>query len=47
MRAATKQIKTGKAAGPDNILVELWKLLEWSVLVLIFRNKGDVQNSGN
>ncbi|KAK3559987.1 hypothetical protein QTP86_033672, partial [Hemibagrus guttatus] len=65
-------MKSGKAVGPDDILVEVWKCLgeaavefltslfnrvlesenmpeEWrrSVLVLIFKNKGDMQSCSN
>lgn len=65
-------MKSGKAVGPDDIPVEVWKCLgevsvefltrlfnqilesermpeEWrkSVLVPIFKNKGDVQHCGN
>ncbi|KAK3528390.1 hypothetical protein QTP86_034256, partial [Hemibagrus guttatus] len=67
-----KRMKSGKAVGPDDIPVEVWKCLgeaavefltslfnrvlesermpeEWrrSVLVLIFKNKGDVQSCSN
>ncbi|KAK3571553.1 hypothetical protein QTP86_013185 [Hemibagrus guttatus] len=69
VRKALKRMKSGKAVGPDNIPVEVWKCLgeaavefltslfnrvlesekmpeEWrrSVLVPIFKNKGDVQS---
>ncbi|KAK3531775.1 hypothetical protein QTP70_029759, partial [Hemibagrus guttatus] len=69
VRKALKRMKSGKAVGPDNIPVEVWKCLgeaavefltslfnrvlesermpeEWrrSVLLLIFKNKGDVQS---
>ncbi|XP_062866594.1 uncharacterized protein LOC134329279, partial [Trichomycterus rosablanca] len=69
---ALKRMKKGKAVGPDNIPVEVWKCLgemavrfltqllnaivesekmpeEWrrSVLVPIFKNKGDVQSCNN
>ncbi|KAK3519670.1 hypothetical protein QTP86_005327 [Hemibagrus guttatus] len=69
-RKALKSMKSGKAVGPDDIPVEIWKCLgeaavefltslfnrvlesekmpeEWrrSVLVLIFKNKGDVQSA--
>ncbi|RJG15641.1 hypothetical protein D4A39_16580, partial [Alcanivorax profundi] len=72
VRRALKRMKRGKAVGPDDIPVEVWKCLgemavefltrlfnkvlesermpeEWrrSVLVPIFKNKGDVQNCGN
>ncbi|MCJ8749608.1 hypothetical protein PDJAM_G00178240 [Pangasius djambal] len=72
VRKALKRMKTGKAVGPDDIPVEVWKCLgeaavefltslfnrvlerekmpeEWrrSVLVPIFKNKGDVQGCGN
>ncbi|KAK3571418.1 hypothetical protein QTP86_012056 [Hemibagrus guttatus] len=72
VRKAMKRMKSGKAVGPDNIPVEVWKCLgeaavefltslfnrvlesermpeEWrrSVLVLIFKNKGDVQSCSN
>ncbi|KAK3536514.1 hypothetical protein QTP86_013837 [Hemibagrus guttatus] len=72
VRKALKRMKSGKAVGPDNILVEVWKCLgeaavefltslfnkvlesgkmpeEWrrSVLVPIFKNKGDVQSCSN
>ena len=72
VRKALKRMKSGKALGPDDIPVEVWKCLgeaavefltrlfnrildsekmpeEWrrSVLVPIFKNKGDVQNCGN
>ncbi|KAK3551899.1 hypothetical protein QTP70_031557 [Hemibagrus guttatus] len=69
VRKALKRMKSGKAVGPDDLLVEVWKCLgeaaveflaslfnrvlesermpeEWrrSVLVPIFKNKGDVQS---
>ncbi|WP_139267336.1 hypothetical protein, partial [Escherichia coli] len=72
VRKALKRMKSGKAVGPDDIPVEVWKCLgevavefltgllnkilesermpeEWrrSVLVPIFKNKGDVQSCGN
>ncbi|KAK3507466.1 hypothetical protein QTP70_021833 [Hemibagrus guttatus] len=72
VRKALKRMKSGKAVGPDDIPVEVWKCLgeaaveflaslfnrvlesermpeEWrrSVLVLIFKNKGDVQCCSN
>ncbi|KAK3523668.1 hypothetical protein QTP70_007843 [Hemibagrus guttatus] len=72
VRKALKRIKIGKAVGPDDIPVEVWKCLgeaaveflaslfnrvlesekmpeEWrrSVLVPIFKNKGDVQSCSN
>ncbi|KAK3523644.1 hypothetical protein QTP70_005831 [Hemibagrus guttatus] len=72
VRKALKRMKSGKAVGPDDIPVEVWKCLgeaavefltslfnrvlesermpeEWrrSVLVLIFKNKGDVQSCSN
>ncbi|KAK3533105.1 hypothetical protein QTP70_007319 [Hemibagrus guttatus] len=72
VRKALKKMKSGKAVGPDDIPVEVWKCLgeaavefltslfnrvlesermpeEWrrSVLVLIFRNKGDEQSCSN
>ncbi|KAK3514499.1 hypothetical protein QTP70_018669 [Hemibagrus guttatus] len=73
VRKALKRMKSGKAVGPDDILVEVWKCLgeaaaveflttlfnrvlesermpeEWrrSELVLIFKNKGDVQSCSN
>ncbi|KAK3544010.1 hypothetical protein QTP70_033140, partial [Hemibagrus guttatus] len=72
VRKALKKMKRGKAVGPDDITVEVWKYLgkaavefltslfnrvlesekmpeEWrrSVLVLIFKNKGDVQSCSN
>ncbi|XP_061621461.1 uncharacterized protein LOC133474126 [Phyllopteryx taeniolatus] len=72
VRKALKRMKNGKAVGPDDIPVEVWKHLgevavefltslfnrilvrekmpeEWrkSVLVPIFKNKGDVQSCGN
>ncbi|KAK3516529.1 hypothetical protein QTP70_021744, partial [Hemibagrus guttatus] len=72
VRKALKRMKSGKAVGPDDILVEIWKCLgeaavkflaslfnrvlesermpeEWrrSVLVPIFKNKGDVQSCSN
>ncbi|KAK3574656.1 hypothetical protein QTP86_011565 [Hemibagrus guttatus] len=72
VRKALKRMKSGKAVGPDDIPVEVWKCLgeaaveflaslfnrvlesermpeEWrrSVLVPIFKNKGDVQSSSN
>ncbi|KAK3562935.1 hypothetical protein QTP86_011609 [Hemibagrus guttatus] len=71
-RKALKRMKSGKAVGPDDIPVEVWKCLgeaavefltslfnrvlesekmpeEWrrSGLVLIFKNKGDVQSCSN
>ncbi|KAK3552031.1 hypothetical protein QTP70_031579 [Hemibagrus guttatus] len=72
VRKAMKRMKVGKAVGPDDISVEVWKCLgeaavefltslfnrvlesermpeEWrrSVLVPIFKNKGDVQSCSN
>ncbi|KAK3565386.1 hypothetical protein QTP86_007665 [Hemibagrus guttatus] len=72
VRKALKRMKNGKAVGPDDISVEVWKCLgeaavefltslfnrvlesermpeEWrrSVLVPIFKNKGDVQSCSN
>ncbi|KAK3574104.1 hypothetical protein QTP86_003409 [Hemibagrus guttatus] len=72
VRKALKRMKSGKAVGPNNIPVEVWKCLgeaavefltslfnrvlesermpeEWrrSVLVPIFKNKGDVQSCSN
>ncbi|KAK3545937.1 hypothetical protein QTP70_016961, partial [Hemibagrus guttatus] len=72
VRKPLKRMKSGKAVGPDNIPVEVWKCLgeaavefltslfnrvlesekmpeEWrrSVLVPIFKNKGDVQSCSN
>ncbi|KAK3524772.1 hypothetical protein QTP86_004217 [Hemibagrus guttatus] len=72
VRKALKRMKSGKAVGPDDIPVEVWKCLgeaaveflaslfnrvlesermpeEWrrSVLVTIFKNKGDVQSCSN
>ncbi|KAK3526662.1 hypothetical protein QTP70_030874 [Hemibagrus guttatus] len=72
VRKALKRMKSGKAVGPDDIPVEVWKRLgeaavefltslfnrvlesermpeEWrrSVLVPIFKNKGDVQSCSN
>ncbi|KAK3574719.1 hypothetical protein QTP86_015389 [Hemibagrus guttatus] len=72
VRKALKRMKSGKAFGPDDIPVEVWKCLgeaaveflaslfnrvlesermpeEWrrSVLVPIFKNKGDVQSCSN
>ncbi|KAK3542797.1 hypothetical protein QTP70_003002 [Hemibagrus guttatus] len=72
VRKALKRMKSGKAVGPDDIPVEVWKCLgeaaveflaslfnrvlesermpeEWrrSVLVPIFKNKGDVQSCCN
>ncbi|KAK3520892.1 hypothetical protein QTP86_019360 [Hemibagrus guttatus] len=71
VRKALKRMKSGKAGGPDDIPVEVWKCLgeaaveflanlfnrvlesermpeEWrSVLVPIFKNKGDVQSCSN
>ncbi|KAK3525514.1 hypothetical protein QTP86_033482 [Hemibagrus guttatus] len=72
VRKALMRTKSGKAVGPDNIPVEVWKCLgeaaveflaslfnrvlesermpeEWrrSVLVPIFKNKGDVQSCSN
>ncbi|KAK3560807.1 hypothetical protein QTP86_019508, partial [Hemibagrus guttatus] len=72
VRKSLKRMKSGKAVGPDDIPVEVWKCLgeaavefltslfnrvlesermpeEWrrSVLVPIFKNKGDVQSCSN
>ncbi|KAK3575285.1 hypothetical protein QTP86_023405, partial [Hemibagrus guttatus] len=72
VRKALKRMKSGKAVGPDDIPVEVWKCLgeaaveflanlfnrvlesermpeEWrrSVLVPIFKNKGDVHSCSN
>ncbi|KAK3549087.1 hypothetical protein QTP70_031342 [Hemibagrus guttatus] len=72
VRKALKRMKSGKAVGPDDIPMEVWKCLgeaamefltslfnrvlesermpgEWrrSVLVPIFKNKGDVQSCSN
>jgi Reverse transcriptase (RNA-dependent DNA polymerase) len=72
VKEALKKMKTGKAFGPDDILIELWRCLgdiaivwltklfntifrsnkmpdEWrrSILVPIFKNKGDIQSCTN
>ncbi|KAK3542583.1 hypothetical protein QTP86_031285, partial [Hemibagrus guttatus] len=72
VKKALKRMKSGKAVGPDDVPVEVWKCLgeaaveflnslfnrdlesermpeEWrrSVLVPIFKNKGDVQSCSN
>ena len=72
VRENMKRMKNGKAVGPDDIPVEVWKCLgesalefltklynrtmesesmpeEWrdSVLIPIFKNKGDVQTCSN
>ena len=72
MRENMKRMKNGKAVGPDDIPVEVWKCLgeiarssftklynrtmesermpeEWrdSILIPIFKNKGDVQSCSN
>ncbi|KAK3532715.1 hypothetical protein QTP86_028084, partial [Hemibagrus guttatus] len=50
VRKALKRMKSGKAVGPDNIPVESERMPEeWrrSVLVPIFKNKGDVQSCSN
>ncbi|KAK3507716.1 hypothetical protein QTP70_034822 [Hemibagrus guttatus] len=72
VRKALKRMKSGKAVGPDDLPVEVWKCLgeaaveflaslfnrvlesermpeEWrrSVLVPIFKNKGDMQSCSN
>ncbi|KAK2890506.1 hypothetical protein Q8A73_018806 [Channa argus] len=72
VRRTLKRMKSGKAVGPDDIPVEVWKCLgevavefltslfnkilesermpeDWrkSVLVPIFKNKGDAQSCGN
>ncbi|KAK3568596.1 hypothetical protein QTP86_010286 [Hemibagrus guttatus] len=72
VRKALKRMKSGKAVGPDDIPVEVWKCLgeaavefltslfnrvlesekmpeDWrrNMLVLIFKNKGDVQSCSN
>jgi len=69
---AMKRMKTGKAVGPDNIPVEVWKCMgtkglvyltkmfrkimeeeqipdDWrkSILIPIYKNKGDILNCGN
>ncbi|KAI0522554.1 hypothetical protein KFK09_004934 [Dendrobium nobile] len=50
VREALKKMKVGKVVGPDDIPIETKKMPdEWrmSVLIPIFKNKGDVQNSAN
>ena len=72
VRENMKRMKNGKAVGPDDIPVEVWKCLgeialefltelynrtmesermpeEWrdSILIPIFKNKGDVQSCSN
>ncbi|KAH1220391.1 LINE-1 retrotransposable element ORF2 protein [Glycine max] len=72
VKEAFKRMSNGKAVGPDNIPIEVWKTLgdrglewltklfneimrskrmpeEWrrSTLVLIYKNKGDIQNCAN
>jgi hypothetical protein len=72
VKKALKMMKTGKALGLDDILIEVWRCLgdiaivwltklfitifrsnkipdEWrrSILVPIFKNKGDIQNYTN
>jgi hypothetical protein len=72
VKAVLKMMKTGKALGPDDIPIEVWKCLrdiaimwftklfniifrsnkmpdEWrrSILVPIFKNKGDIQSCTN
>ena len=71
VRSVLKRMKSGKAFGPDDIPVEVWKCLgevavefltrtfnkiserekmpeeQRGVLVLIFKNMGDVQSCGN
>jgi hypothetical protein len=72
MKEALKKIKTAKALGPDDIMIEVWRCLgdiaivwltklfniifrsnkipdEWrrSILVPIFKNKGDIQSCTN
>ncbi|KAK3510361.1 hypothetical protein QTP70_005658 [Hemibagrus guttatus] len=53
VRKALKRMKSGKAVGPDDIPVEVWKCLGEAaveflpVLVPIFKNKGDVQSCSN
>ena len=72
MEMALRNMKNGKATGPDNLPVEVWKSLGrtgvnflkealnnitdeekitdiWrkSILIPIFKNKGDIMNSGN
>ncbi|KAH1238660.1 LINE-1 retrotransposable element ORF2 protein [Glycine max] len=72
VKEALKRISNGKAVGPDNIPIEVWKTLgdrglewltklfneimrskrmpeEWrrSMLVPIYKNKGDIQNCAN
>jgi hypothetical protein len=72
MKETLKKMKTAKALGPDDILIEVWRCLgditivwltklfntifrsnkipdEWrrSILVPIFKNKGDIQSCTN
>ena len=72
VREALKRTKVGKAMGPDDILIKVWRCLgdlaivwltkmfnniyrshkmleEWriSILVPIYKNKGDVQSCTN
>jgi hypothetical protein len=46
-----KRMKGGNAMGPDGIPIEVWNKMpdEWrqSILVPIFKNKGDVQSCTN
>ena len=49
---ALRNMKNGKATGPDNLLVKMWKSLGtdiWrkSILIPIYKNKGDILNCGN
>ncbi|KAL5555076.1 hypothetical protein UlMin_037312 [Ulmus minor] len=48
-----KRMKCGKTVRPNDILIELWKCLgeieiQWhNIVVLIYKNKGDIQNCLN
>nr|XP_033514061.1 uncharacterized protein LOC117278703 [Nicotiana tomentosiformis] len=50
---AMRKMSQGKATGPDEILVEFWRMKRmpnewrWSTMIPLYKNKGDIQNYNN